>query len=308
MENENKQDLVSVIIPTYKRPVAYLKRAVESVLNQSYSHLECIIVDDSPESFALRGEIAAYAGTHQDQRVIYLQNEKNLGGALARNRGIEKARGNYITFLDDDDEYKPDKIKCQLAFMYQEECDLSLSDMVILNDKGKIIDYRDHLDIPSYDNQSLLHYHLTYKLTGTPSFMFRTEALRRIGGFDDAKVGQEFYLMLKAIEKGLKIRYLPECHVIVHHEKEGGISNGANKLAGEDKVYKTIQSYSDLLTPAEQRFAGFRFWAVRAVTYKRLRQYWNIPRAVMKAFFSSPKDFFVEVTQFKKRGKEKRSI
>jgi hypothetical protein len=63
--------------------------------------------------------------------------------------------------------------------------------------------------------------------------MYKAEKLKEIGGFEDAKMGQEFYLMLKSIENDLSIGYLDDCNVIAYRHTSGGISQGKNKINGE---------------------------------------------------------------------------
>ena len=141
--------LVSVIIPTYKRKLDYVSNALQSVLNQTYDDIEIIVVDDSPNDFPYRDEIKNYIEKLNDDRVIYIRNEKNLGGSLSRNVGINASRGEYITFLDDDDEYMPGKVEKQLKFMLSNDCDLSFSNMIMYRLDGKVCDFRDHKGIRS---------------------------------------------------------------------------------------------------------------------------------------------------------------
>ena len=99
--NENFP-LVTVIITTYQN-VEYLPRAIKSVLGQTYSPIELIVVDDnSPESQA-RTDTEEVMRRYPD--VIYLRHERNKNGAAARNTGIRAAKGEYIGFLDNDDFY-----------------------------------------------------------------------------------------------------------------------------------------------------------------------------------------------------------
>nr|MBP7323737.1 glycosyltransferase family 2 protein [Deltaproteobacteria bacterium] len=88
------EPLVSAIIPTYNRQ-HFLREAIESVLQQDYSHYELIIVDDGSTD-ATRDLVAAYP-------VAQYLHQKNQGVSAARNRGIAHARGSLITFLDSDD-------------------------------------------------------------------------------------------------------------------------------------------------------------------------------------------------------------
>lgn len=287
--------LVTVIIPTYKRTVEYLSRAVRSVVEQTYQNIEIIVIDDSPNEYAERDSIKKYMESIASDKIQYYQNESNMGGSLARNRGIAAAKGTYISFLDDDDEYMPEKIKKQVQFMQLGHYDLSFSNMIMYNTSGAVVDYRDYKDIPAFDNKSLLHYHLMHHMTGTPTFMFRAEKLREIGGFEDAKMGQEFYLMLKSIERGLVIGYLPECDVKVYKHNDGGITQGKNKIDGENRLYEFKRRYYGELSGREIRFINFRHWAVMVVAYKRNNMYLQMIKACIKAVVSSPFDFVVQV-------------
>ena len=132
-------NLVSVIIPTYQRDLRYLKRAVNSVRNQTYRDIEIIVIDDSTDSFAQRTDIEKFMNSISTERIIYLKNEHNLGGSLSRNRGIDAAHGFYVTFLDDDDEYMPQKVEKQVQFMQETQCDLSFSDMIMYNNSGMLV-------------------------------------------------------------------------------------------------------------------------------------------------------------------------
>lgn len=108
MPDEYGSTLVSVIIPTHNR-VEFLKRSLASVLRQTYGELEIIIVDD-----ASMDGTQQYITTISDERIIYIRLQVNQGGAVARNTGILKAKGKYIGFLDDDDEWFPNKLEEQL--------------------------------------------------------------------------------------------------------------------------------------------------------------------------------------------------
>lgn len=298
---------VTVIIPTYKRSVEFLSRAVKSVIDQTYKNIEIIVIDDSPSNYIERDNIKKYMDSIVNQDIKYYQNEKNMGGSLARNRGIELATGEYISFLDDDDEYMPEKIEKQIKFMLYGGNDLSFSNMIMYNSSGIVVDFREYTDIPAFDNESLLHYHLMHHMTGTPTFMFKTNKLREIGGFEDAKMGQEFYLMLKSIEKGLSIGYIPECDVKVYKHEEGGITQGKNKIDGENRLYEFKKKYFSQLNKQETRFINFRHWAVMVVAFKRNSMYVQMIEAGIKAFFSSPSDFTTQVFGFLNRVKKYRS-
>mgnify|MGYP006437461733 CR=1 FL=1 len=111
MQNKNK--LVSCIITTCKRG-QLLSRAIESVLNQTYKNIEVIVIDDCPCE-ETRKIMNKYLIQHHN--IIYIQNENNLGPSGARNKGVFESKGEFIAFLDDDDEWLPEKIESQMQFV-----------------------------------------------------------------------------------------------------------------------------------------------------------------------------------------------
>ncbi len=104
-------ELVSVIMPTYNCG-PFIAESIRSVLAQTYSNWELIIVDDCSTD-----ETETIVRSFDDPRIHYLQNEQNSGAALTRNKALRAAKGRYIAFLDSDDLWNPDKLERQIAFM-----------------------------------------------------------------------------------------------------------------------------------------------------------------------------------------------
>jgi glycosyltransferase involved in cell wall biosynthesis len=100
--------LVSVIIPTYNRAET-VSRAIDSALDQTHEDLEVLVVDDGSSD-----ETESVLESYDDDRVRPIYHETNRGANVARNTGIEHARGKYIAFLDSDDEWLPEKLEAQL--------------------------------------------------------------------------------------------------------------------------------------------------------------------------------------------------
>ncbi len=103
------QDQVTVVIPTRNRP-DLVTRAVQSALAQTYQHFEVIVVVDGPDPSTV-----AALDTLADPRLTVIALENNIGAANARNLGVERARGSWIAFLDDDDHWMPRKVEVQMA-------------------------------------------------------------------------------------------------------------------------------------------------------------------------------------------------
>jgi glycosyltransferase involved in cell wall biosynthesis len=112
VESMEHPGLVSVVIPTKDRP-EMLRRAVLSVLGQTYTPVELIVVDDGSAEPAREAIGDLEAGDLE--RFVIRRHEENQGGAAARNTGIREARGEYIAFLDDDDRWTPHKLEKQIA-------------------------------------------------------------------------------------------------------------------------------------------------------------------------------------------------
>ncbi|XKE47247.1 glycosyltransferase [Halomonas organivorans] len=124
---------VSVITPMHNAS-KFISTNIESVLTQTYSDWELIIIDDgSTDSSA---EIAE-AFSLQDSRIQLIRLEGNNGAAVARNRGIRLARGRYIAFLDSDDAWEPHKLESQLAFMKASEAALVFSAYRKVDEAGR---------------------------------------------------------------------------------------------------------------------------------------------------------------------------
>lgn len=301
---------VSVVIPTYMRETKYLLRAIKSIKNQTYKNTEIVIVDDNPTDSEYRQKIMEFMKRYvNDADVIYIMNSKNVGGSLARNNGIIAATGEFITFLDDDDEYLPKKIEKQLRFMLEMNCEMSFTNLKLINDNKVVVDYREYSGLKEFNKTSLLKYHIMRHLTGTPTFMYKADKLKGIGGFEDAKMGQEFYLMLKSIEKDLKICYFNDCDVIAYRHSDGGISQGENKIIGENALYNFKKKYFNIFKQREKMFIRFRHYAVMTIAYKRNQQYFKAVISGLTMFFSSPIDFIKEASRFivnitRKRGLE----
>ena len=121
--------LISVIVPVY-RVEAFLDRCVESLLRQSYPHFELILVDDgSPD----RSGALCDAWAQRDSRVRVLHKE-NAGPSAARNRGVDLARGEYVSFVDSDDYVAPDYLEYLYTLLTENEADIACAQYRVVYD------------------------------------------------------------------------------------------------------------------------------------------------------------------------------
>ena len=109
------QNLVSIIVPVYKAE-KYILQTIESVAAQTYGNWELILVDDCGRDDSTR-LIEDYAARNPAYAIRLIRQERNVGAARSRNRGLKEAQGRYIAFLDADDLWYPDKLEKELRFM-----------------------------------------------------------------------------------------------------------------------------------------------------------------------------------------------
>ena len=142
--NRNMNELVSIIMPSYKRHREIVSRAIDSLINQTYENIEIILVDDNAgiELSEYRNELENLACKYSN--IVYIQNDENQGSAKSWNIGIKVAKGNYITFLDDDDLYLSEKIEKQLQYMLHNELDMCFTNQILINQNKKIVDFREY--------------------------------------------------------------------------------------------------------------------------------------------------------------------
>ena len=174
---------VSVVIPTYKRS-DMLKRAIDSVLGQTYNNVECIVVNDNtPDDVFSQILYKLIEEYKNDERFHFLEQKVHKNGAAARNVGIRYAHGEYIAFLDDDDYWDIEKIEEQVAVLNDLPSDYgAVSCLMCLYKRGKIY----AANYPYKDGY--IHYEVLTRTVsmGTGSLLIRKEALDNSSYFDES--------------------------------------------------------------------------------------------------------------------------
>lgn len=170
----------SFVLPAYK--AGFFGEAVESILNQTYTDFELVIVNDaSPE------DLDSIVDRYRDERIRYYRNEKNLGGSdlVAQwNKSLSYAKGDYVILASDDDVYSPDYLE-MMDVMVQKypEVNVFRPRVKRFDENGKI------LQLDGYVNEYLSKIEYLYIWTsrwvgsGIPFFLFKRDALIATGGF-----------------------------------------------------------------------------------------------------------------------------
>lgn len=283
----DETSLVSVIMPTYKRADRLLV-ALGSVLNQTYRNLEIVIVNDNiPESVwdtATRKVLA----TVDDPRVRLVATTGHTGGGAARNFACRQTHGEYLAFLDDDDEFQPDKIETQLRFMKERNLDMSWQDVAWYDESGKLIEHRRLNHCKDFSPRGLLRAHLITPISPTSIYMLKKTLFDRTEGFGEVATGQDWWLMLRCIEAGARMGYMPEVHVRQYLHVGERLSLGQNKIDGEEARHEKVREYYPILSRKEIRYVEFRHNAVLAFACLRSGRHFDAIRYAFKTFAASP--------------------
>lgn len=224
--------LASVIIPVYNRE-QLVKAAIESVYNQTYRPVECVVVDDGSTDYSVNiiGELKTKFNSEDFSIKVYQQ--KNAGAPAARNLGIKNASGEFIQFLDSDDLLYADKLKTQIDFLSENHnYDAVYGDW----HHGTIDNFN---LIKGEQWEDILHQFYGGRVIANFSMLLRIKTIQKIGFWDEnLKRNQEIDYFLRGVLAGGQFGYLPKITGLWReHDGERIVSsNGAlHTLAFHDK-------------------------------------------------------------------------
>ncbi|MBZ0183571.1 MAG: glycosyltransferase [Melioribacteraceae bacterium] len=263
------KSLVSVIIPTYNRNFE-LKRAINSVLKQTYDSFEIIVVDDYGT-----GETRKTIDEIKSKKIIYYVNEHKKGANGARNTGILKSNGEYIAFLDDDDEWLPNKLESNINILknFDDSYVGVFSGFFTQYGNNKVItEYNENQDIGISD--ILLD---DIKVASGSNLILRRKVFREIGLWDEELQRQQDLELLIRILNNYKLAYDDKILLIVngHNTPEPRKAfEEREKFLAKVKYFVDIQSSknkSKFYSNHYRRQANYLFMQNK---YKEAMNYW----------------------------------
>ena len=230
--------LVSAIITTKNR-ADLLPRAIESVLNQTYKNLELIVVDDGSDD-STPEVIADYQKEHG---IILIQNKKSLGACRARNQGIERAQGEFVAGLDDDDEWLPDRILVLLENYDDAFACITSNDRIVSSKKSLVWHKKQIISLEDllFSNQ-----------VGNQVFV-KKEKVIDVGGFDESlAAAQDYDLWIRLCKKFGPIKTVRKTLQNIYQIDSGDrISNPKTQFEGYFSIYKKHKKNMD---PSQRKY------------------------------------------------------
>jgi glycosyltransferase involved in cell wall biosynthesis len=224
---------VSVVIPTYNRS-ELLKKAVYSLQLQRHQNLEIIIVDDCSTD-----DTEAVVGDMHDPRIKYIRHPINKGGSEARNTGIKHATGNYVGFLDSDDQWLPDKLEKQLAIF------TSNPDVGAVYTGVKLFDDRQIIKeiVPRYRGDILPMLIESNCIDTTSSVLVKTALLHEINGFESALPSCQDWDLYLRLSKITNFDFVKDSMVLFfQHSGERISTNNAAVLSGQLYIFEAYKA------------------------------------------------------------------
>jgi glycosyltransferase involved in cell wall biosynthesis len=235
---------VSVIIPTYNRE-KLVHKAIDSVLRQTFSDFELIVIDD-----ASIDQTKAVVNQFEDVRIRYLCHKKNEGVCAARNTGIAAAQGRYIAFLDSDDEWLPDKLEKQVVrFKDVPERVGAIYTWLQIIDEHEILEKVRQPSIRGRIEQDLLY----SNFIGTPStLLIKSEFLKKTERFDTRLRCCEDWDMWLQLAQYCEFDLIAEPLVRYRNHSEENRGSTNSSVIVEGYLIFRKKHHTDLLTKYRQ--------------------------------------------------------
>ena len=232
--------LVSAIMTTHNREPDMVLRAVNSVLNQTHQNMELIVVDDSSPSFARRAEVEQSVRSVSDD-ILYLKHEVCQGPCAARNTGLRHAKGTYVGFLDDDDEWMPTKVEEQLRGFHDENTALVYSQIIYVKEES----HTEQLGSPRSESGYLFEKLLRFNFIGpTSGPLIKKECIDAVGGFDVLMESSQDYDLWLRLAMKYPIQYIDipllRCHI---HSGKRIMTDDEKRIRGVERILSKYAEY-----------------------------------------------------------------
>lgn len=231
--------LVSIIIPAYNKAELTVK-TVESVLAQTYSNIEIIVVDDGSKD-----NTEELMRPYADQGKIRYIKKENGGACSARNVGIHEAKGDYLGFLDCDDLYMPEKVSRSVEYLEKNrEAGLVHNPSYLVDNDEKIIGT--YFYLLSFSEGTVFEKLITWPFICNSTVIARKECFDKVGSFDESIFMPADWEMWLRISKSYGIGFIREFLTKYRKESRYIIKNLEKRM--EEEVYvidKTLEGYSD---------------------------------------------------------------
>lgn len=229
---------ISVIMSTYRECEEYIRKSIESILNQTFNDFEFIIVLDDPTNKSLKEIIYSYKKI--DNRIVFIQNEKNVGLANSLNIALNFAKSSIIARMDADDISLPNRLEKEYNFLRNHsECKAVSVNKINIDENGKVLSYGGVLPESPEIISKGLHY---INMVLHPGAMFYKESIIKIGGYRDIVPAEDHDLWLRMVNSDMDIRILNDYLLKYRISNQSISSSSSLRMWLTDKYVRKINN------------------------------------------------------------------
>ena len=290
--------LISIIMSVYNEKEEWIKNSIDSILNQTFTNIEFIIIIDNPNNDIAIELIKEYV--KKDKRIKYFINEENKGLIYSLNRALKYAKGDYIARMDADDISHKDRLKKQLNYLYDKDLDLIGSNVNLFNENGIF-----------YTTDKLLTHKYIVKLlkAGTigivhPTFFAKRDVFTRLNGYKNALYAEDMEFLSRVICNNFKVGNIPDILLDCRYNNQSITKNNAYVMYKtseyitnifnyciKSKYYNFDENYLEKINILEKEIMNFN---KKQITLSKARKELNSKKYIsffiniLKAFYYSP--------------------
>ena len=202
---------------TYNEPIDIIEKSVNSILTQTYTNIELIVVNDNPSRIDLDEYLKKTC--NENTRVRYLKNNKNLGLVISLNKALSCAKGKYIARMDADDISDSRRLEKQLGFLNENELDIVGSSVYLINENDEEIG---SISVP-VSFAKIQKYYSYGSCLLHPTWLLRKCVYDTLKGYRNIQACEDFDFMLRAFHKGYRAGNIPE-KLLYYRVRKDGIS------------------------------------------------------------------------------------
>ena len=226
-KKEMFEDLVSIIIPYYKKK-EYILKTINSILNQSYTYFEIIIIYDDENLSDLDYLEKSFKS---ENKIKIIKNLKTIGAGFSMNKGIKNAKGEFIAFIDADDVWKKHKLENQINYMKKKNLKFTHTSYEIIDENDRVLGERISRNFRKVNDL------IKSCDIGLSTVILKKEIIDNQTKFPNLKTKEDFVLWLKILQKNILISYLNE-NLASWRKLDNSLSSSViQKLKDAFKVY-----------------------------------------------------------------------
>lgn len=256
--------MCSVIMSVYNEPIAYIRKSVESIIQQTYRNFEFIIILDKPDD-EKKSILREYSDL--DSRIRLHFNEQNIGLTSCLNYGLSIARGKYIVRMDADDYSEIHRIEHQIQYIEKSNLDLVGASMRRIDEEGKVVNKYTNKSYPPKCISMLLRYD---DCVPHPTWLIKRSVYKKLNGYRDFFACEDYDFLLRMLKLGMRIGICDEI-LLNYRVNLNGISrsNSLRQMLTADYLQRNFYRIDDVTKEEIVRYIGLKVNDNNAVKYEK---------------------------------------